>query len=127
DGGDDEERGEDAESQEQRGEVRVVPLLERIVEEPLPLVQQHEQVHDAEAEEDDGAEQQPGSPALLGEPVWPREAPDLGQKRGRISRWSRCRHESSLRRRASVPASTAGCDMRGARTECALTAFMDGA
>jgi hypothetical protein len=76
---DDVDRSQEAELEEQRRERREVALLEHLVELPVPLVEQDQDVDAAERERDDHRQQHPGAPPLLRAPVdgdQPPGAPD---------------------------------------------------
>ncbi len=78
-GGDDDQRGDPGEAPELAPEFGLVLLFQRVVEQPVPVGEQHVHVDHEQAERDHQRQQAPGLVAVLREPVRLDELPRLGQ------------------------------------------------
>ena len=75
------EAGKHAEEQELADEGIPVPLLQRIVEAVVPLIEQDVDADDRKLDRDHGDEQHPAAPAVLGAEIGDGEPPDGGERR----------------------------------------------
>ena len=81
DGDDDEDHGQVGEAPQLCQKHRLVLVLQRVEEDPVPFVQQHQHVHRAQIERDDGRQQAARLPLLVGGVEIGRgEVPDLAQE-----------------------------------------------
>ena len=75
---DDEGEGQVGKAPQLLPEHGLVLVLQRVVEHPVPLVQQHQHVHRSQVQHHDGGQQGTGLPFLVRLEVGQRQAPDLG-------------------------------------------------
>ena len=75
---DDEGEGQGGKTPQLLPEHGLVFVLQRVVEHPVPLVQQHQHVHRRQVQHDDGSQQGACLPLLVGLEIRQRQAPDLG-------------------------------------------------